>query len=72
MDRDDQLRDIESAAIRINIQAMVSLRKTHGDRAALVMARALLGASAFMLKLICGSKVAAMELYSHADRYACE
>lgn len=53
-------------------EALVSIRKDHGDRMAMSMARGMLVASCYMIRLISGPRAAAKELYSLADRYACE
>lgn len=55
-----------------NIHTLDGIRKQHGDKMALLMARGTLMAACYMLRLICGPRAAALELYSMADRYAVE
>lgn len=55
-----------------NVLALTNIRNQHGDKIALAMSRGLLTASAYMIRLIAGSRVAALELYSMADRFAVE
>lgn len=63
---------MQELVIKANVEAITGLRKTHGDRVALIMTRGLLGAASLMLKLMIGSRAAAMELYVIADHYAGE
>ena len=69
MTKEDMMEEMVTKA---NIDAIISLRKSHGDRTALIMTRGLLGAATFMLKTLIGSRSAAAELWAIADQYAVE
>jgi hypothetical protein len=63
---------MENLVIQTNVEAITGLRKTHGDRVALIMTRGLLAAASFMLKTMIGPRQAAAELWVIADSYAVE
>jgi hypothetical protein len=63
---------MQELVIKANVEAICGLRKSHGDRVALIMTRGLLSASSFMLKMMVGPHAAAAELWTIADQYAGE
>jgi hypothetical protein len=54
------------------IATLDAIRKEHGNEMALLMARGMITAACYMLRLCAGPRAAAAELYSMADRYAVE
>lgn len=68
------MNDIHGADYVANAQiaTLDNIRKEHGDKMALMMARGMITAACYMLRLVAGPRAAAAELYSMADRYAVE